>query len=637
MKTVLIVLLTSVVFLGFSQEKKMKIKENGEFTFLFDFNNQKSSGSYIGGYAKEKIDGEKLELPHGQGKFISSTITYDGEWSEGKLNGLGTLKTTTYSYTGNFAFNKKNGKGRIEYSNGEIYDGDWVNDTIQGKGMMIYANKDTYTGEFKNGMRDGKGIYNFQKDISMFHLPKYNNGNFNIYEGVFKENKFSGEGKLITKDGFDLTGTWFDASFTGKGRLYFANGDYWIGDVDENKAMGKGEFFYSNGDVYKGDMKDRVKDGFGKMSFKDGSSYEGNWKNNLYSGKGVFNSTSGKIWDGNFENGDANGEMTVYNRDKTVWASGTFLDSKLHGKGYKIRNGTKWEGYWKEDLPIDSGRVYWVDGSYYVGEWSGNIDLDGSLNYFYQGNGKRIFPSGDIYVGEFQQGRMHGKGKLTTIEGKVYEGDFIMDDFIKPFAPATCKIGNQIWMAENLNIERFRNGDIIYQVTTMDELIDAQNNQQPAWCYYNFDESLGSIYGKLYNRYAINDPRGIEPKGWRLPTAVDFKNMSNALGGDNINTFRKLKAKGTEYFSVSEANIFNKGNNLSGFNAKGSGHIEYSKNGMIEFYLVPSFSIYISKDFRNALMLFFEYPERPNGGGFNFDQNDIMKDYIFLPIRLVKN
>ena len=51
----------------------------------------------------------------------------------------------------------------------------------------------------------------------------------------------------------------------------------------------------------------------------------------------------------------------------------------------------------------------------------------------------------------------------------------------------TVKIGNQTWMAENLNVSTFRNGDPIPQAKTNKEWELAGKNKQPAWCYYDND------------------------------------------------------------------------------------------------------------------------------------------------------
>jgi uncharacterized protein (TIGR02145 family) len=80
----------------------------------------------------------------------------------------------------------------------------------------------------------------------------------------------------------------------------------------------------------------------------------------------------------------------------------------------------------------------------------------------------------------------------------------------------TIKIGKQTWMAENLNVDKFRNGDLIPHIQDPEEWEQAGKNQQPAWCYYENDPENGNIYGKLYNWYAVNDPRGLAPEGFHV-------------------------------------------------------------------------------------------------------------------------
>lgn len=88
------------------------------------------------------------------------------------------------------------------------------------------------------------------------------------------------------------------------------------------------------------------------------------------------------------------------------------------------------------------------------------------------------------------------------------------------------KIGDQFWMAENLNVDKFRNGDTIPEAKTEEEWIEAGENGQPAWCYYNNNPENGDHYGKLYNWYAVNDLRGLAPEGWRVPTQEEILDVS---------------------------------------------------------------------------------------------------------------
>jgi hypothetical protein len=61
------------------------------------------------------------------------------------------------------------------------------------------------------------------------------------------------------------------------------------------------------------------------------------------------------------------------------------------------------------------------------------------------------------------------------------------------------KIGNQIWSAENLNVDRFANGDLIPEIKSNDAWERSGIDRKPAWCYYNNDSSIGSLHGKIYN------------------------------------------------------------------------------------------------------------------------------------------
>jgi uncharacterized protein (TIGR02145 family) len=102
-------------------------------------------------------------------------------------------------------------------------------------------------------------------------------------------------------------------------------------------------------------------------------------------------------------------------------------------------------------------------------------------------------------------------------------------------------IGTQVWTDKNLDVTSYRNGDVIPQVTDATEWAGLTTG---AWCYYNNDPLNGAIYGKLYNWYAVNDPRGLAPQGWHIPTDAEWKTLSTLLGGDAV-AGGKMKTKGT--------------------------------------------------------------------------------------------
>jgi uncharacterized protein (TIGR02145 family) len=121
----------------------------------------------------------------------------------------------------------------------------------------------------------------------------------------------------------------------------------------------------------------------------------------------------------------------------------------------------------------------------------------------------------------------------------------------------SVKIGNQIWMTENLNVERFRNGDPIPQAKTNEEWDRAGANEQPAWCYYDNDPKNGAKYGKLYNWYAVNDSRGLAPTGWHIPSDAEWTQITDFLGGVSV--------AGTKMKSNSGWSQNGNGTNESGF------------------------------------------------------------------------
>ena len=100
---------------------------------------------------------------------------------------------------------------------------------------------------------------------------------------------------------------------------------------------------------------------------------------------------------------------------------------------------------------------------------------------------------------------------------------------------ATVIIGEQKWIAQNLNVSKFNNGDIILEVNSKIEWDSAINKKIPAWCFYNFDSENGKIYGKIYNYFAVNDPRRIAPNGWHIPNIKEWEQLIKYLSNDQLN------------------------------------------------------------------------------------------------------
>ena len=102
------------------------------------------------------------------------------------------------------------------------------------------------------------------------------------------------------------------------------------------------------------------------------------------------------------------------------------------------------------------------------------------------------------------------------------------------------KIGDQIWATKNLDVATYRNGDAIPQVQ---DIAAWANLNTGAWCYYENT----TTYGKLYNWYAVNDPRGLAPIGFHIPSEAEWTRLIEYLGGDYI-AGGKMKESGTSHW-----------------------------------------------------------------------------------------
>jgi len=174
------------------------------------------------------------------------------------------------------------------------------------------------------------------------------------------------------------------------------------------------------------------------------------------------------------------------------------------------------------------------------------ISLSGDLNKVKPGVGKHIY--------------WDALKDQAVLSGK-YKAELSIEQI------KTIQIGTQIWMVENLNVDRFRNGDLIPEARTNEAWQKAGDNKQPAWCYYNNDPKNGVTYGKLYNWYAVNDPRGLAPKGYHVPSDAEWTVLTNYLGGENV--------AGTKMKSSSGWNDQGFGTNSSGFSGLPGGYRNY--------------------------------------------------------------
>lgn len=125
----------------------------------------------------------------------------------------------------------------------------------------------------------------------------------------------------------------------------------------------------------------------------------------------------------------------------------------------------------------------------------------------------------------------------------------------------TVRIGDQVWLRENLRTTRYRNGDRI--PTTNPATRDIANEAEPKYQWsFGGSERNAEVYGRLYTFHAVADPRGICPEGWRVPTNADWMKLLNFLGRHEV-AGGKLKETGTAHWAAPNTGATNE----SGFTA----------------------------------------------------------------------
>ncbi len=109
---------------------------------------------------------------------------------------------------------------------------------------------------------------------------------------------------------------------------------------------------------------------------------------------------------------------------------------------------------------------------------------------------------------------------ITDVDGNTYK---------------TVYIGTQQWMGENLKTSKYSDGTTIPNIKDNTQWVNVTTG---AWSNYNNSDSIGSIYGKLYNWYVINPStngnKNVCPTDWHTPNDTEWKILTDYLGGAEV-------------------------------------------------------------------------------------------------------
>ncbi|MEY4955441.1 MAG: hypothetical protein RI981_1526 [Bacteroidota bacterium] len=157
-------------------------------------------------------------------------------------------------------------------------------------------------------------------------------------------------------------------------------------------------------------------------------------------------------------------------------------------------------------------------------------------------------------------------------------------------------ISGKTWMLKNLDVSTYRNGDVIPEIKN---LADWNKATAGAWCYYNFGSAMNPNWGKLYNKYAVDDPRGLAPQGWHIPSKTEWMELITAAGVPGAPKIKATTGWRTPFVA----------SNSTGFTAYPAGGII---RGQFDFNNVNLESYFWIKDPGNGDLRYYIYMQAEN-------------------------
>ncbi len=354
-----------------------------------------------------------------------------------------------YEGEGTLFTKKRHGKGKMVYANGEVYEGQWVEDQRCGKGELYkpksWGRLYTYTGEWKDDELNGIGTFT---------------DGYITYSGSFVGGKYNGKGTLTKKAGsLTYVGEFKDGKKHGKGSEKCSEYTY-TGEFASDRFHGKGKKVLPNGDYFDGTFYFGTFEK-GKVKKTDGNDvYVGSYSNNKYNGTGTLTTNDGTAYSGNFKMGIKHGNFTVTLPDGSKriekYADGVLLEDEKKVKTVvddKNQSAEKKKDTVKKKIntaEINSSIENSIKKKEALTEFDAlreeaskikleamqikeQIEKNAAANY------KKIeglltenvgfndkFNKYATYQGEKNaSGQFHGFGVYTFVNGVVYEGDFV--------------------------------------------------------------------------------------------------------------------------------------------------------------------------------------------------------------------
>jgi len=204
-------------------------------------------------------------------------------------------------YEGELLRGKRQGQGELIWANGQRYQGEWVDDRPSGRGQLRFANGDRFEGSVVDGVPEGEGRMDYASGDS--------------YQGQIRRGVPSGRGRYQWANGQVYEGEWVDEKPQGRGLMRFANGNRYEGSFQQGLPHGRGKMQFPSGGAYEGELVQGVSEGQGSYSWPGGDRYSGAWRAGLKHGQGQFVWANGDRWEGEFRDDERTENGTLKRKE----------------------------------------------------------------------------------------------------------------------------------------------------------------------------------------------------------------------------------------------------------------------------------------------------------------------------------
>ncbi|KAJ7561478.1 hypothetical protein O6H91_03G030200 [Diphasiastrum complanatum] len=223
---------------------------------------------------------EKERRKNNGGSAVTWTIGSKSKLERSKFYGDGVQNYSNGDvYEGEFYQGRCSGSGVYCFHLSGKYEGDWVDGKFDGYGVETWARGSRYRGQYWQGMRDGYGIYRFYTG--------------DVYSGEWSKGQSHGNGVQTCEDGSRYVGDFKHGMKHGFGYYHFRNGDTYAGEYFEDKMHGYGVYHLKNGHQYEGAWHEGRKQGLGLYTFRNGETQEGHWHHGALETPSTLNPSTG--------------------------------------------------------------------------------------------------------------------------------------------------------------------------------------------------------------------------------------------------------------------------------------------------------------------------------------------------------